>query len=113
MYTCAQCTLWQLLGVRQAKDHNKLAADGGQIVKMCMLFDPVLKKSRWPNLERLFLFKEPNEQVQRSSLADIPVGKKSFKAPDLTGADGAKAGLPGGGSNLGERLRGGVSRRRG
>ena len=61
-------------------------------MKACMLVDPIEKKALWPGLGHLFMWKQPSAQVQRSKLAEIPVGDKNFKAPDLAGSDAAKAG---------------------
>ena len=79
-----------MVGVRRTKD-NKLAADGGQILKYHMeKYHP-----QWSAICRLFTWKAPNAPVQRTSLAKLQVpgaGRKSWPMPHLRGSDAAVAG---------------------
>ena len=76
--------------MRRFKD-NKLADDGGQILK----FHMERHHPQWSAICRLFTWRSPNAPVQRTSLAQLKVpeaGKGTFPMPHLQGSDAAVAG---------------------
>ena len=77
----------QVLGVRQTTNNSKLAADGGQIVKMHL----ETYYANWKGIERLFTWKQSSEPVQRTSLVRLPVTgmRRPYPIPNLAGSKAA------------------------
>ena len=73
--------------MRQTTNNSKLAADGGQIVKMHLeTYYP-----HWKGIERLFTWKQSSEPVQRTSLVRLPVTgiRRPYPIPNLAGSKAA------------------------